>query len=551
MSKVDVVMPKMGESVMEGTIIKWHKKEGDKVEKDEIIFEISTDKVDTEVPSPSDGVLTEIKAYEQETVEVETVVAVIETNGEAGTEEVQQKEEEKEEEEAESTTQVGGELIDVVMPKMGESVMEGTIIKWHKKEGDKVEKDEIIFEISTDKVDTEVPSPEDGTLAEIVHGENETVEVEQVVARISKSGGVVKKDKKKEEPKEEPKQEKKEEKEAPAKEEKQERPAAQQQSKPKGSRFYSPVVMNIAQAEDIGYEELENIEGTGINGRVSKKDVLAYLEDRKSGKAAKPGKKKADTSGSQLLPEGEEPKSAGVSREGSEAIPMDNIRKRIMYHMVNSRDTSVHVTAVLEVDMSKVHNFLKANKEKIQEREGVKLTYMAFISYAVIKALKEHPYVNATIDEDNEQILLKKFINLGIAVAVEPNGLIVPNIKNADDMNIKGLAKAIANVSHKSRNKGLMPDDIMDGTFTITNYGVFGSLFGTPIINQPEVGILGVGAVTKKPVVVSADGQDTIAIKPMMYLSLSHDHRLVDGMLGGLFLKTIKDTLENFDTNLV
>jgi 2-oxoglutarate dehydrogenase E2 component (dihydrolipoamide succinyltransferase) len=224
---------------------------------------------------------------------------------------------------------------------------------------------------------------------------------------------------------------------------------------------------------------------------------------------------------------------------------MDNIRKRIMEHMLQSRDTSVHVSEIMEVDMTKIYNFLKANKEKIAKEDNVKLTYMSFISYAAVRALKEYPLVNSSLEGEN--IIMKKNINLGIAVAVEPNGLIVPNIKNADEKNVRGLAKAIGELSYKARNKGLSPDDIMNGTFSITNYGVFGALFGTPIINQPEVAILGVGAVVKKPVVVEVNGIDTIGIKPMMYLSLSHDHRLIDGMLGGMFLKHIKDTLENFD----
>lgn len=543
--KVDVIMPKMGESINEGTIIKWHKKKGDKVEKDEIIFEISTDKVDTEIPSPENGILSDIKAFENETVEVGEVVAVIETNGEAAFEESKKEEEEKAKEEP-STTKVGGELVDIPMPKMGESVMEGTVIKWHKKEGDKVEKDEILFEISTDKVDTEVPSPVEGTLAEIITGENETVEVGEIVARVSTSGGIVKKkdEKKTEQPKTE-------EKPAEKKTEEPVQPTAKKVDTSSSNRFYSPLVMNIAKKENVSFDELESIEGTGLNGRVTKNDILKYIEDRKSGKAAAPRKTQAagpSKAEEQIPTPQEEPRLTWEAGDGVEIIPMDNIRQRIMYHMVNSRDTSVHVTAVIETDMTRIDNFIKKNKQKYAESEGLKLTYMPFISYAVIKALKEYPYLNASIDGNN--IVVKKYINLGIAVAVEPNGLIVPNIKKADEKNIRGLTKSIMELSEKSRTKKLTPDDIMNGTFTITNYGVFGSLFGTPIINQPEVGILGVGTVTKKPVVIEVEGVDTIAVKPMMYLSLSHDHRLVDGMLGGKFLKSVKETLENFDMSI-
>ena len=540
--KVNVVMPKMGESINEGTLIKWHKKKGDKVSKDEILFEISTDKVDTEIPSPEDGVLAEVKVFEQETVDVDTVVAVIETdskNGEMPKEETKTEDKTVFKDEP-TTTQVGGELVDVPMPKMGESVMEGTIIKWHKKVGEKIGRDEILFEISTDKVDTEVPSPVEGTLAEILYKENDTVEVETVVAKISTSGGIVKP--KAEEAKTVPVETRKPD-TKPA-----EIKTEQTTAKPAASnKFYSPLVMNIANKENVSYDELETIKGTGADGRVTKKDIIDYIDRRNSGEPGKVEKPVAKTVKTNVP----SPQSGPAYKPGDkvEIIPMDNIRQRIMYHMVNSRDTSVHVTAVVEVDMSKVHNYIAENKTALLQKEGVKLTYMSFIAYSTIKALKQYQFLNASID--NNSIVVKKFINLGIAVAVEPNGLIVPNIKHADEKSIIGLAKAINDLSSKSRNKKLLPDDIMDGTFTITNYGVFGSLFGTPIINQPEVGILGVGAVQKRPVVISVDGVDSIAVKPMMYLALSHDHRLVDGMLGSKFLAAIKETLENFDTSLV
>lgn len=543
--KVEIVMPKMGESINEGTLIKWHKKKGDKVKKDEIIYEISTDKVDTEIPSPEDGFLVDIKVFEQETVEVGTVVAVIDTNGETP---VEHKAEKKIE--TPSTTQIGGEIIDVPMPKMGESVMEGTIIKWHKKVGDAVKRDEIIFEISTDKVDTEVPSPVEGTISEILFKENDTVQVGVAVAKISTTTGIAKSTVVSKEP--DTKKEITETKKPQATvspvstspiNNYQSQITNLQPSTPRG--FYSPLVLNIARTEGISMSELELIQGTGIGGRVSKNDVINYLQNKRSGKAA------VEFKVDQIKPSVEQKfeQPAFAQGERIKLIPMDNIRQRIMYHMVNSRDTSVHVTAMIEIDMSRIHNFIEKHRDQFLQKEGLKLTYMAFITYAAIKGLKEYPLMNASIDGNN--IVVKNYINLGIAVAVEPNGLIVPNIKNADEKNIRGLAKAIADLGNRSRSKKLVPEDIMDGTFSITNYGVFGSLFGTPIINQPEVGILGVGAVTKKPVVVEVDGMEHIAIKPMMYLSLSHDHRLVDGMLGGKFLKSVKDTLENFDTNIV
>lgn len=535
--RVNVVMPKMGESLNEGTIIKWYKKVGETVQKDEIIFEISTDKVDTEIPSPEDGVIVEIKAYEQETVEVDNVVAVIETNGSA---EVQPEVEEKKE--TPSTAQVGGDLVEVVMPKMGESVMEGTIVKWYKKVGDKIEKDEILFEISTDKVDTEVPSSVEGTVAEILFKENETVEIDTVVAKISTSGGIV-----------QPKQETKSETGSAPEQRKEEIPEPKIEKvsnvvmeEPQAGRFYSPLVMNIARKENISMSELDRIKGTGISGRVSKKDILKYIEDKHKGIVSAPAKHSANIS----HPAASAPEPANIQKgEKFDTIPMDNIRQRIMDHMVLSRDTSVHVTEVMDVDMSVIYNFIQKNKAKFLENDGIKLTYMPIISYAAIRALKEFPLVNSSIEGKN--IIQKKYINLGFAVAVEPNGLIVPNIKNADEKNVRGLARSITELSNKSRNKGLTPDDISGGTFTITNYGVFGALHGNPIINQPEVAILGVGAVKKQPVVIEVNGMDTIGIKPVMYLSLSHDHRLVDGMLGGKFLKMIKDTLESFDVNIV
>jgi len=543
--RVNIVMPKMGESINEGTIIKWHKKKGDTVKKDEIIFEISTDKVDTEIPSSEEGKIVEIKAFEQETVEVGEVVAVIETDSDAASNTDQ--EEQKSEEELPSTKQVGGDLIEIPMPKMGESVMEGTIIKWHKKVGDNVEADETLFEISTDKVDTEVPSPVKGMLAEIITNENETVEVGEIVAKIKSSTGISSgktEDKKSQPQKETPVVQMEETKKQTAS------TSGIYLDKSVSDRFYSPVVLNIARKENIPFDELERIAGSGVKGRLTKKDLLNYLDARKSGSVSKPKTTEFQSKPIQQETVKFEASETQTTSFGKiDVVPMDNIRSKIMEHMVKSRDTSVHVTAIIEVDMTQIHNYIERNKDIFQNNEGIKLTYMPFISYATINALKQYPLVNASIEGNN--ILVKKFINLGIAVAVEPNGLIVPNIKNADERNIRGLAKAINQIGQKSRNKGLSPDDISGGTFTITNYGVFGSLFGTPIINQPEVAILGVGTVTKKPVVVELNGVDSIAIKPMMYLSLAHDHRLVDGMLGGRFLKAVKDTLENFDTNLV
>lgn len=557
---MDIIMPKMGESVNEGTIIKWHKKPGDKVKRDEIIFEISTDKVDTEIPAPSDGILSEILVNEGETVEVGTVVARLLADGEESStptetktsqQEVIEKKEERAQKElaAETKSEVQkiqqANIIEIAMPKMGESVMEGTIIKWHKKVGDKVKKDETIFEISTDKVDTEIPSPEEGTLVEILVGEQETVAVGTIVAKLAVGSGVML-------PSQPEIKEEIVEEEIPAA--MHDNFSAMKQTSDEltsTDKFYSPLVLSIAEKENVSFDELNKIKGSGIDGRVTKKDILAYLEQRKSKseklvveapKATKQTLSKTAAPSPSFVPETAQ---STYSSADIVKIPMDNIRMKIMEHMVHSRDTSVHVTSMIEADITRIHNFINAKKDEYLAKENVKLTYMAFIADAVVKSLKKYPLLNSTIDGNT--ILQKKFINLGIAVAIEPTGLIVPNIKGAGERNTIGLAKAIADLANRARTKKLTPDDISNGTFTITNYGVFGTIFGTPIINQPEVAILGVGTVQKKPVVIEVNGSDSIAVRHIVALTLSHDHRLIDGMLGGLFLKSIKEILENFD----
>jgi pyruvate dehydrogenase E2 component (dihydrolipoamide acetyltransferase) len=583
---MEVIMPKMGESINEGTILKWHKKKGDFVKRDEIIFEISTDKVDTEVPSPAEGILSDIKVKEGDTVEVGSVVALIEDSGQAAavpSEDTKDEalKEQRHEEEApqeekvveERIEKTGGEeevkseetpppastgdAVEILMPKMGESVMEGTIIKWHKKSGDQVKKDEILFEISTDKVDTEIPSPAEGTLSEIMVKENETVEVGTVVAKLNSSGEVVRQQTETQVKEDKQDQEKKETAAEEISEPQSMHDNFTQTSTPQDkyerqNRFLSPLVMNIARQENVSFDELDRIKGTGLNERITKKDILSYIEQKKSTPMeekketpkAEPVEAEPPKEKSEETPAYKPAKSVPSSTADIERIPMDNIRQKIMQHMVVSRDTSVHVSAMLEVDMTKIYNFIQKNRDSYVQ-QGVKLTYMPFIAQAAVRALREYPLVNSSVE--GTTILKKKFINLGIAVAVEPTGLIVPNIKNADEKNLVGLAKAISEIAAKARTKKLTPDDITNGTFTITNYGVFGTIFGTPILNQPEVAILGVGAVIKKAVVVEYEGSDTIAIKPIMALTISHDHRLIDGMLGGLFLKYIKDTLENFD----
>ncbi len=554
---MDIIMPKMGESVNEGTIIKWHKKAGEKVKRDEIIFEISTDKVDTEIPAPADGILEEILVNEGETVEVGTVVGRLKTSSEESSEpgnsvqpeKVEEKKSEQiiDEPKGKTPTSAATNIIEIAMPKMGESVMEGTIIKWYKKVGDKVKKDETIFEISTDKVDTEIPSPEEGTIVEILVGEQETVAVGTIVAKLAVGSDV----------------------QIPVTQVTKERESVEQVEdsvsmhdnfsvqnnirddiqSDAGDRFYSPLVLSIAEKENVSFDELRKIKGTGIEGRVTKKDIFAYIERRKSepGKTIAAPKVISETQKSAAPAPSFVPETPQMSYSSDDVIkiPMDNIRMKIMEHMIHSRDTSVHVTSLIEADITTIHNFINQKKDEYLHKENVKLTYMAFIADAVVKSLKKYPLLNSTIDGNT--ILQKKFINLGIAVAIEPAGLIVPNIKGAGERNVIGLAKAIADLANRARTKKLIPDDISNGTFTITNYGVFGTIFGTPIINQPEVAILGVGAVQKKPVVIEVNGSDSIAVRHIVALTLSHDHRLIDGMLGGLFLKSVKEILENFD----
>jgi 2-oxoglutarate dehydrogenase E2 component (dihydrolipoamide succinyltransferase) len=420
---------------------------------------------------------------------------------------------------------------DMVMPKMGESISEGTIIKWLKKVGDTVEKDEIILEISTDKVDSEIPTPVAGKIAELNSNEGDTVEVGTVIARIETEESV------EQNKPAEPKEKLEESPVEPKSETAQTQPVAAVQEKPApvSNRFYSPVVLGIVRTEGISMEELEAIPGTGINGRVSKKDVLAYLEDRKTGQPASQASAPTSTAA---------PATKITSGENVTIEPMGHIRKKIAEHMVHTVHTSPHVALFTEVDMSNVVKIREKNKNSFYQREGVKLTYLPFISEAVIRTLKEFPYVNASID--NENVLIKNYINLGIAVATE-QGLIVPVIKNADNLNVAGISKAINDLATRARNKKLMPDEVSGGTFSISNFGVYGTTIGFPLINQPQLAILGVGALQKRAVVIN----DAIAIRPMMNISITFDHRLIDGEMGAKFLQRVSLLLSEYDINTV
>ncbi len=575
--EIKMQMPKMGESLQEGTITKWLKKPGDKIDRDEMILEISTDKVDTEIPSPKAGVLKEILAEEGDTVEVGSDIAVIETEGGDGkkeetkvekeTEEKKEEKTEKEEkdeskklaeeeddededEEPELETKESSEgIIDIQMPKMGESLQEGTITKWLKKEGDKIERDEMIFEISTDKVDTEVPSPVAGVLSEILAQEGDTVEVGETVARISKEGAAPAK-------KGAPKKEKRES--AEEKEDKKEKKTAAKEagkapeiSEDKGSeiprksggRFYSPLVRSIAEAEGVTVEELEKIEGSGADGRVTKKDLLEYLDERSRGKAVVRQEPRAISKRPEEKP-AERKQEIQVGPD-DEVIPMDRIRRLISEHMIYSKRTSAHVTSVAEADVTGILQFRNAHKDSFQKEKGFKLTFTPFFTQAIVEGVKEFPRVNVSTDGNN--IILHKRINVGVATALEDGNLIVPVVKDADDLSLTGLARAIDDLAKRARNKKLHPDEIQGGTISMTNVGTFGTLFGTPIINQPQSAIIGVGAIKRRPVVKQYEGSDVIVIRDMMYVSITYDHRVIDGMLAGKTLAKIVDTMENMN----
>ena len=579
MAKVEVVMPQMGESVMEGTVIEWSKSIGDTVEVDETLLEIATDKVDSEVPSPEAGTLVEILVEEGDTIEVGKPIAIIETDAEAVDESPSKAEAEEEEEEEEPKAEVQeeedeeapvaqntgneGERIEVVMPQMGESVVEATIIEWSKSVGDPVEEDETLLEISTDKVDSEVPAPASGTLVEIRAEADETIEVGQVIAVIA-TGNVASVPAK--------------ESKAPAKEETKAtmtkedvakmtpEQLAQNGSTKTGSssngssipressdgKFFSPLVRSIAKEEGITVQELESIEGSGQGGRVSKNDILAFVQDRKSGKTAP----SAQSSPSLVKASGSSSKdsiNAGeldvhVPKGDVEVVKMDRMRKMIAEHMVRSKQTSAHVTTFAEVDVTNMVKWRNANKNAFQNKTGIKLTFTPLFVEAIIKAMLEFPLLNSSVDGDN--ILLKKDINFGIAVALGTGGeggLIVPVIKKAQQKNLVGLAESVNEVADKARSKKLSPDDLVGGTITLTNYGSVGNLMGTPIINQPQVAIIGTGAIVKRPVVIEQPEGDVIGIRQMMFLSMSYDHRIIDGAHGGAFVNRVKQILEEFD----
>jgi 2-oxoglutarate dehydrogenase E2 component (dihydrolipoamide succinyltransferase) len=451
-------------------------------------------------------------------------------------------------------------LVDLVMPKMGESIMEATILKWLKQPGDTVKQDETLLEIATDKVDTEVPSVTAGTLEEILFQVNDIVPIGAVIARVRTSS-----------------------KDAASADDKSLAPAGavgavhysqsatvnhpaqpQYQTQPQprpqpatngaaltANRFYSPLVLNIAASEGVPLNELESIPGSGNEGRVTKKDILQYIAERKTGGpstvgttaiAHRPAPQPANTSLSV------DHTSAPASYGGNvEIIEMDRMRRLIADHMVRSKHTSPHVTSFSEADVTHLVHWREKVKKEFEKRENTKLTFTPLFIEAVIRCIKKYPLINSSLDGD--KIIIKKDINIGMATALPSGNLIVPVIRNADQLNLTGLARQVNGLAENARQNKLRPDDTQGGTFTLTNVGTFGSLMGTPIINQPQVAILAVGAIKKRPVVLETSEGDAIVIRHMMYLSLSYDHRVVDGSLGATFLSAVARELENFPPN--
>ncbi|MBT8218593.1 MAG: 2-oxo acid dehydrogenase subunit E2 [Bacteroidia bacterium] len=437
--------------------------------------------------------------------------------------------------------------VELIMPKMGESIMEATILQWVKKVGEKIELDETVLEISTDKVDSEVPSPVEGKLVKILYQENDVVAIGQPVAIIEAEGV--------EDHRTQPLVI--EEIEAAASSPKEtmvEIPkstanpsysAEPQKSNGSGSEvFYSPLVRNMAKKEGISNEELDGIEGTGKDGRVTKKDMRAYITNRKNLK--KPTSEVQTKPTKPPTPETETTPTIQYSEpsDNVEIVEMDRMRKLIAKHMVESKRTSPHVTSFIEVDVTPIVEWRNGIKNDFLGKYGQKITFTPVFIDAVVKGIQAYPRINCSVEGDN--IVLKKYVNIGMATAMESGNLIVPVIKNADYLNLVGLAKTVNDLAARARANELNPDEIQGGTFTLTNVGTFGSMMGTPIINQPQVAILAVGAIRKKPVVLETENGDVIGIRHMMIMSLSYDHRVVDGSLGSMFLKKVADILEAF-----
>jgi pyruvate dehydrogenase E2 component (dihydrolipoamide acetyltransferase) len=583
----EVNLPALGESVTEGTVTRWLKQVGDSVAVDEALLEVSTDKVDTEIPSPVAGTLLEIKAQEDDTVEVGAILAVIGDEGESsgdsgGSDESQdsepepepeeepepeaeesepdpEPEPEREEKQAEqpAASDGGGEGggTSVTLPALGESVTEGTVTRWLKQVGDDVAVDEALLEVSTDKVDTEIPSPVAGKLLEIKVQEDETVEVGAELAVIGSGQDAPAKAEPEAKPKEEPKAEEPEEPEEKAEPEpepepeEEAEPAAEKAPEPSaqspdtseddqarpssdGAGYVTPLVRKLATQHDV---DLGEVTGTGVGGRIRKQDVLDAAKAKEA--------PAAPAAAAPSAPAASAPSTTPSPLRGT-TEKISRLRKIIAERMVDSLHSGAQLTQVIEVDVTRIARLREASKADFLAREGVKLSYLPFFAKASIDALKVHPKLNATIDTDEGTITYYDRENLAFAVDTE-KGLITPVVKDAGDLSIAGLAKKIADVAERTRTNKIGPDELGGGTFTITNLGSVGALWDTPIINKPQVAILGPGAVVKRPVVIDdPDLGETIAVRHMVYLALTYDHRLVDGADAGRFLQDVKKRLE-------
>ncbi|MGV0410708.1 2-oxoglutarate dehydrogenase, E2 component, dihydrolipoamide succinyltransferase [Corynebacterium marquesiae] len=552
-----VEMPELGESVTEGTITQWLKSVGDTVEVDEPLLEVSTDKVDTEIPSPVAGTIIEIKADEDDTIEVGEVIAIIGDEDEAGSASndssadkgEEEAEEKKEEPKADSSNGGSGDAADVEMPELGESVTEGTITQWLKSVGDTVEVDEPLLEVSTDKVDTEIPSPVAGTLVEILADEDDTIEVGEVIARIGDENATASSS----EAKPEPQEEKKEEPKAEEKEEKKPEPKAEEKKESKQDSslntsakvnngdnvpYVTPLVRKLAEKHGV---DLNTVEGTGVGGRIRKQDVLAA-----AGEGDAPAKSAAQSDNSPRARWSTKSVDPAKQELIGTTQKVNRIREITAAKMVEALQISAQLTHVQEVDMTAIWDMRKKNKQAFIDKHGANLSFLPFIVKATAEALVSHPNVNASYNPETKEMTYHSDVNIAIAVDT-PKGLLTPVIHKAQDMTLPQIAQQIAELADKARNNKLKPNDLTGATFTVTNIGSEGAMLDTPILVPPQAGILGTAAIEKRPVVVNENGQDAIAIRQMCYLPFTYDHQVVDGADAGRFITTIKDRLQTAD----
>ncbi|OFK30273.1 pyruvate dehydrogenase complex dihydrolipoyllysine-residue acetyltransferase [Corynebacterium sp. HMSC062E11] len=556
-------MPELGESVTEGTITQWLKSVGDTVEVDEPLLEVSTDKVDTEIPSPVAGTLVEILAEEDDTVDVGAVIARIGDGSAAASEKPAAKEEKpepkaeekKEEPKAEAKTEdkpaASGDATDVEMPELGESVTEGTITQWLKSVGDTVEVDEPLLEVSTDKVDTEIPSPVAGTLVEILAEEDDTVDVGAVIARIGDGSAAASEKPAAKEEKPEPKaEEKKEEPKAETKTEEKSEDKSAASSEPKASEtstkvnngdnvpYVTPLVRKLAEKHGV---DLSTVSGTGVGGRIRKQDVLAAAgEGEAPASSAKAASSSPRSRWSTKSVDPEKQELIGTTKK------VNRIREITASKMVEALQISAQLTHVQEVDMTAIWDMRKQSKQAFIDKYEANLSFLPFIVKATVEALVSHPNVNASYNPETKEMTYHADVNVAIAVDT-PKGLLTPVIHKAQELTLPEIAQKIAELADKARNNKLKPNDLTGATFTVTNIGSEGALLDTPILVPPQAGILGTAAITKRAVVVTEDGQDAIAIRQMCYLPFTYDHQVVDGADAGRFITTIKDRLETAD----